>query len=77
MRMLVALLLLIASSSAALATIKVCNEFSHPIHLAFAHETKDGWMTIAQRLRDRHPDWVMNECLINSNQLGGVVLTDA
>ena len=43
MRALAALLLLVASCAPVLATIKVCNQFSHPIHLAFAYEAKDGW----------------------------------
>ena len=43
MRALAALLFLVASCAPVLATIKVCNQFSHPVHLAFAYEAKDGW----------------------------------
>ncbi len=64
MRALAALLLLIASCAPALATIKVCNQFSHPIHLAFAYEAKDGWvsdgwLTVAPNacaIDTQHPD---------------------
>ncbi len=45
MRASAALLLLIGSCSSALATIKVCNEFEHPIHVAIAYETSSGWVS--------------------------------
>ncbi len=64
MRALAALLFLGASCAPAAATIKVCNQFRHTIHLAFAYEAKDGWvsegwLTVAPNaceIDTQHPD---------------------
>jgi uncharacterized membrane protein len=45
MRALIAVLFLIGSGSDALAMLKVCNKFKHPIHLAAAYPTVDGWVS--------------------------------
>ena len=51
MRVLIAVLVLIASGSQALAKIQLCNKFKHPINVALAYEqngawVSDGWITI-------------------------------
>jgi uncharacterized membrane protein len=45
MRALLGLLLLIAMGSHANAALKVCNKFKHPIRLATAIPTVDGWVS--------------------------------
>jgi uncharacterized membrane protein len=43
MRLLAALLLLIASTSQAFAVINICNKFKYAIFVAMAYPTVDGW----------------------------------
>ena len=45
MRALVVVLLILGSSSPALATIKYCNNFKYDIHIAIAYETPDGFVS--------------------------------
>jgi tetratricopeptide (TPR) repeat protein/uncharacterized membrane protein len=79
MRAFAALLLLIASCAPALATVKVCNQFSHPLHLAFAYEgkdgwTSDGWLTVAPNaceIDTQHPDLTSFYYRAESDTYGG------